>query len=392
MFKVVVAHRDDLVTSDAVRGVLDDCEAQLEGLVPCAGLLFSASFHDPHLIIAAVNKRFPGLELIGCTTDGEMSGQQGYREDTLVLTLFASDEVQISAGVGRNTSADPARAAEDAVSAASDGLVGPARLAITLPDGMTTKANEILTGLDAALGGVVPLLGGMSADQVVGSKDKFETFQFFGTEVLQDSAPVLLLGGPLLFSLGVRSGWSPLGEPATVTSADGQVLHQVDGRPAWELYQHYLGHITNEDLSGLGAYPLAVYEEDSDRFYLRVASGVDADTGAIQLLGEVPVNARVQITQAVRDDVIEGVSESVSDAIAQYPGERPAVAMLFSCTGRKLALGTKTREEVLRARDLLSLDVPICGFYTFGEISPLKVDGSSHYHNTTFVTLLLGVD
>ena len=104
------------------------------------------------------------------------------------------------------------------------------------------------------------------------------------------------------------------------------------------------------------------------------------------------MNARVQITQAVRDDVIEGVSESVSDAIAQYPGERPAVAMLFSCTGRKLALGTKTREEVLRARDLLSLDVPICGFYTFGEISPLKVDGSSHYHNTTFVTLLLGVD
>jgi hypothetical protein len=174
-----------------------------------------------------------------------------------------------------------------------------------------------------------------------------------------------------------------------VTRADGQDLHELDGRPALELYRHYLGDLV-EDLAGLRAYPLAIYEEGVERYYLRVASKADPETGSIRFLADIPEGAEVQITQAVRDEVISGVQRSVGSALEGYPGEAPEAAMLFSCTGRKIALGTRTREEISLARQSLPFPVPMCGFYTFGEIGPLSDHSGARYHNTTFVTLLLG--
>lgn len=86
-----------------------------------------------------------------------------------------------------------------------------------------------------------------------------------------------------------------------------------------------------------------------DRFYLRVAKDADPETGQITFLGEIPEGAQVQITQAIRDQVIDGVNQSVKRAWIDYPGRQPSIAMLFSSTGRGIVLGTKTGEEVRRA-------------------------------------------
>jgi hypothetical protein len=66
------------------------------------------------------------------------------------------------------------------------------------------------------------------------------------------------------------------------------------------------------------------------------------------------------------------------------------MAMMFSCTGRKIALGTKTREEVIKVKAAVEAAIPLSGFYTFGEIGPVSNCTRARYHNTTFVTLLLG--
>jgi hypothetical protein len=240
------------------------------------------------------------------------------------------------------------------------------------------------------LGLDVPVVGGMTADRVGGSKSTYSTYQFYGDRVLSDAVSTLIFSGPLVYSLGVESGWSPIGEKMTVTKSDNNILHELDGRPAFDLYAHYLGEVMRENLSGLGSYPLAVYEPGLERFYLRVARAADPDSGEVTFLGEIPEGAQVQITQAIRDQVIAGVSQSADKAMADYPGETPSVAMTFSCTGRKNALGTKTREEIANARDSLGGAIPMSGFYTFGEIGPVSDHTRARYHNTTFVTLLMG--
>jgi hypothetical protein len=200
----------------------------------------------------------------------------------------------------------------------------------------------------------------------------------------------MLFGGPLAWSLGVAGGWSPIGRTVTVTRAEGNVVHEFDHQPALDLFSHYLGHVTTENLSGLGSYPLAVYEDADDHFYLRVARSADPQSGSVEFLAEVPQGARVQLTQAVRDHVAEAAVRSIDQALETYPGGQPSLALLFSCTGRKIALGTRTAEEADACARRLGPGVAVSGFYTFGEIAPVAGDRPARYHNTTFISLLLG--
>lgn len=390
MFEAIVTYSDDIDTEDAISEILEGCDEQLKGRVPMAGLLFCGTEYDHKKVLERIYQRFPALQLIGCTTDGEMSSCGGFTEDAITLTLLCSDKIRISAGFGEKAGAEPKAAAAAAVNMARKGLEGDPVLAIVLPDGLTASAFQILEGFNEILGDNIPVVGGMSADRVAGAKDHYSTYQFMGNTVFTDAVPVLLFSGPLIYSLGVESGWTPIGEKMIVTRSEANVLYALDDKPAFELYVHYLGDVMKESMAGIGSYPLAVYEPGLDHYYLRVAKKADPDTGAITFLGEIPEGAKVQITQAVRDNVINGVSLSVQKALGNYRGDQPGVAMMFSCTGRKIALGTKAREEISRVRAGLKPGLPMTGVYTFGEIGPVSEHSRARYHNTTFVTLLLG--
>lgn len=390
MFKVVVSESDDIDTEDAVAELIESSDEQLEGLNPQAGIVFCGTEYEHDEVLELLSARFPDIQIIGCTTDGEMSDEGGFTEDAITLTLFCSDTISIAAGIGKGAGANPRQAAKEAVDMAKSNLDGEPKLAIVLPDGLTSSAYLVLDGFNKALGVDVPVVGGMSADRVAGSKTEYSTFQFHADKVYSDAVPVLLFSGPLLFSLGVESGWSPIGQKMTVTRSEDNILYELDGKPAYELYTHYLGEAMKESISGLGSYPLAVYEPDMEKFYLRVAKSADPDTGKVTFLGEIPQGSEVQITQAIRDQVINGVDQSVSKALESYPGKTPGAAMMFSCTGRKIALGTKTREEVEHVKEILPDSIPMSGFYTFGEIGPVSDHSRARYHNTTFITLLMG--
>ncbi len=390
MFDVVTAFSDEPDTARAIDEVLAQCRESSAVRAPDAGLLFCGSEFDHRRILARINETYPGIRLLGCTTDGEMSARGGLSEDGVSLTLVASDSVRIGAGLGSDVGADPVAAAAAAVSAAVADLQEAPSLALVFPDGLSCRPTRALDALNGLLGTGIPVVGGMSADRVGGDKHHYATLQFFGDRVVSDSLPVLLFGGPLAWSLGVESGWSPVGRPMTVTRAVDNVVHELDGRPALELFTHYLGDVIGESLSGLGSYPLAVYEEADEHFYLRVARAADPGSGAVEFLAEVPEGARVQITHAVRDDVADGVARSIDHALASYPGDAPALALLFSCTGRKIVLGTRAREEVATVAQRIGPGVALSGFYTFGELGPVVGYRPARYHNTTFISLLLG--
>jgi small ligand-binding sensory domain FIST len=87
--------------------------------------------------------------------------------------------------------------------------------------------------------------------------------------------------------------------------------------------------------------------------------------------------------------MIPSCTESLRKALAAYPGQKPAAALLFSCAGRKMIMGTKVPQETETVRRYLG-DIPFCGFYSYGEFGPLERGGRSLFHGTTFVTLLFG--
>jgi hypothetical protein len=364
-------------------------------------MLFAGIDHDFDIVLEQINAQWPGIALIGCTTDGEMSSHILFAEDSLALVLLAGDDFHAVSGVARSVSTDVAGSIRTGVNDAVQRLagrdtgdrqvngVGP-RLCITMPDGLTVSGSAALNALRAVLGDAVPIFGGTAGDQW-----RFKgTRQFHGTEVLYDSVPFLLFGEGVIFSCGVETGWRPIGREGRVTDVDGHVVRAIDGRPATEFYREFLG---NADITHLTEYPLAVTADDgqdTNSYYLRAPGRTDEATGCIHFLGDVPDGARVHITTTNRDQILAATRTSFQHALDDFPKDsggsgKPALALCISCAGRKQILGSRTQEEARIVSELLD-GVPAVGFYGYGEIARLAKDGISHYHNETFTTLLLG--
>ena len=176
------------------------------------------------------------------------------------------------------------------------------------------------------------------------------------------------------------------GKVGTVTNSKGPVVYEIDDQPAVEFYKRYLG----KHVAPRGENPLAVFEENHENYYLRAPMGYKMDEGSITFSADVPEGSIIQVTSAQRNDIIDASTSSIKQALNSYPGENPVVAVLISCAARKHLLGTKTELELLQFRQHVEAEFPICGFYSYGEISPFQSNTPTHYHNETLVTLLIG--
>jgi hypothetical protein len=162
---------------------------------------------------------------------------------------------------------------------------------------------------------------------------------------------------------------------------------EIDGRPALEFYERFLGAGQPP-----ASNPLAVFEEaGSDRFYLRTPMAYDRELGSIAFFGAIPDGATVQLTMAGTDEIFDGARASIAGALTRFPkGARPEGALLFSCATRKFLLGTRAGREIELVREFLGDSVPIGGIYCQGEIAPLAAADLTRFHNATMVSVLLG--
>ncbi len=381
MLMVAVAHSDDPDTTFACEELLEQSEASISGWEPAAAVLLAAIDYDHQQLLDAILGRWPELRLIGCTTDGEMSSVKGFQQDTASLVLFGGEDVGFYTSVGRGVSDSGAIVGAAAVQQAAANTEAEIKLCMAFPEALGTNGVEILSGIKSQLGNTVPVFGGLSADQWRFRK----TYQFFGHEVLTDSVSVLLFTGNIVTGHGIASGWQPVGRSGVVTKSVGSDVHEIDGAPALDFYRSYLG-----DKEPSSQYPLAIFV-DAGNYYLRAPSGqTDVDAGVVSFFADVPEGATVQMTEATRDDIVAATRFSMKTALSSYAGGKPAAALFVSCASRRQILGTKTGTEVQGAASCIAENLPYCGFYANGEIGPYSGSTVAHFHNETFVTLLIG--
>ncbi len=383
MLNVHVSH-SLLPDAEAAAGeLIDQCRSQLGDASMLAALLFVSSDMQVETILRVVRSAYPDAALVGCTTSGELSSAEGFCEGSAVLTAFSGDAIEVRAGVGRGTGADSHGAgAEAARMALSESKLDPC-FCLIFPDGLTSNCTAVVEGVKSVLGESFPIFGGAAADDW-----KFEkTNQFCGDETLSDSAPLLLFSGDIAFSFGCSHGWTPFTKQAQVTRSDGNVVYDFDGKPALEMYRHYVG----SDASPSAEYPLAVFtDQDSSDFYLRAGMAFDAEVGSISFAGDVPQSSWVQISKTDRDSIIKACENSLDTATKNFEAPNLEAALIFSCAARKEQLGTRTALEAKALGERLKAAVPVAGFYCYAEITPLVRNQPTFVHNETFVALLLG--
>ena len=387
MLKIAVAQSIELDTADALDEVFEQNNEKLGSLKPQAGILFVGIDHDFSLIIRKINERYPGIELIGCSTDGELSSVLGYTDDSITLMLFCSDQLQFKAGVAVGISKETSNLVKHEADSAKLQLGDVPSLCITTPSSLTASNDDIIKGLRLSLGKNFPIFGGAAGDQW-----RFkDTYQLCNKKVYTDAAPFLLIAGPLLYSFGIETGWIPIGKKALVTKSDSNVVYTIGKDSAIEFYQHHLGEsISLSEGGNFAEYPLAVFEEDNDSYYLR-SPIFESGVGSLRFPADVPQGSMVQITHSNRDKIVEATKISVNSSLVDYPGTKPMAALCFSCASRKQVLGTRVEEENDAFKKKFP-DIPVAGFYTYGEIGPLKKDQPTKFHNETFFSLIIGIE
>jgi hypothetical protein len=249
----------------------------------------------------------------------------------------------------------------------------------------------VLGELRAELGDGVPIVGGgATSEDPTADPSATSGLQLVNDQVIDGGIAILLFSGPLDFSIGVETGWRGVGPRATVTRITPGKLVEIDGRPAVEFFDRFIG-----TAPGQGppiANPLAVFASpDATDFYLRTATALDHATGEVRVFGAVPEGATIQLTVAATDDILDGARASVSDALTRYPaGATPDGALLYSCVVRRFLLGTRTGREMEAVRSIVGAATPVAGVYCMGEIAPFADGVLARFHNATMVSVLLG--
>ncbi|MBM2815770.1 MAG: hypothetical protein HW421_2532 [Ignavibacteria bacterium] len=382
---VAIAHSEDPETQFAMEEIIEKLKSKLNELVPKACIVFAGLDMEHQLILDSINAEWQNIKLIGCTSEGEISSDLLFAEGSIAVLMFDSDTIDFSVGLGRNNILDMEGACRNAVSEALQQTDKAPCLCIATPDFLFLSRDKIIKLLKNELGIGVPIFGGAATD-------KFQmktTYQFFGSEVLTNSLPILLFSGPLTYSYGVKSGNHPIGRNGRVTSSTNGILHEIDNKPAIDFYRSVMG---SNALPGIGS-PLAILGNDNCVLYHRGAMGIkDEGTGDITIHSDIAEGSEIQITVTERDNLIEGSIESTKYAIDNFPKDKEIkLALFFSCAGRKYLLGSRTREEIIHAKTMFHSDVQICGAYGYGGIAPLENDLENvSLSDGSFITLLLG--
>lgn len=264
-----------------------------------------------------------------------------------------------------------------------------ATLLMVFPDGMTVNGTQFLLGLQDTLGSSFPIIGGVAAD--LGQFK--ETWQIHDRQVFQGGATIVAFSGAITLSTAAKSGWIPVGSTLRANRVEnGNVCLEINGRPALDLYEEYLGPRAAEmpgvsvefPIGLVGGVPSTQRLSDDSILLLRAIKGVDRERRAIVFGGDLPEGAEIRMTTATKTDVIAGADEAGTRVANQLP--QASIALVFDCMARKVVLGPRYREELTRTFEKLG-DIPRIGFYTYGELSP--VQGVTMHHDETFTIALL---
>lgn len=359
-------------------------------LVPAAGkdavdpalvLYFGSRDHIASgSVLRQLKARFPDAQIVGCSTGGQIHAHDNIDDEiSAVAVQFAATRVRVAS---RSVmTAEKTRASARAI---AEELKAPDLAGIfILSDGLNVNGSELVAGITDIVGKDIPLTGGLAGD---GSQFEQTLLGVNDTPRSHLMAGIGFYGSRLRFGHGSAGGWDVFGPCRRITRSSGNILYDLDGEPALDLYERYLG----DEAAGLPStgllFPLQIFDPDQpDHKIVRTILGIDRERHSMTFAGEIPEGWHAQLMRGNFARLAQGAADAARQASTAI-GDQPAysgLALLISCIGRRLLMGQRTIDEVEAASAVLPAGFHRVGFYSYGEISPHAESGICELHNQT---------
>ena len=330
---------------------------------------------DP-VIYERIKEMFPVSNLVLCSSSGEISGTEvldntiSFTAIEFSSTVIKSSEVNIS---------DFADSFEAGKSLMENIIPDNLKFVLVISDGGLVNGSELVKGMNASKSDDVLIMGGLAGDAA-----RFEK-TVVGLNKLPSQGQIVALGfygDKIVLSHGSLGGWESFGLERTVTKSSANVLSEIDDKNVLDLYKNYLGKYADELPGSALLFPLAIKIDDSDEPIVRTILSIDENNSTMTFAGDIPEGSKVRFMKANFDRLIDAAS-GAAGACLDINSFTPKLALLISCVGRKLILGSRIDEEVEAVSEIFGKQTMLTGFYSYGEISPLKPFADCVLHNQT---------
>lgn len=342
----------------------------------------AASFGARPALMIELAAAYPRSAMIGCSTAGEID-QTEICDESITVAVVQFERTRVRQAEARIEITGDAYAA--GVRIAAELMSPELRAVIVLAPGTNVNGHALVTGLNARLPARVIVTGGLAGDG-----DRFGPTWVVASGRIepQHVVAVGLYGEHVRVSHGTGGGWDTRGGERMVTRSKGNVLYELDNRPALALYKELLGGDAGELPGSARRFPLALRAtQDDEHSVARTVIGIDEAAQSLTLAAEVPVGSVARLMQVDPDRVVQGAQAAGAAANARFEG--PVLCVAISCVGRRLVLGDRTIRETEATLEALPVGTAQVGFYSYGEIAP-HASGRCDLHNQMMTLTVLG--
>lgn len=326
----------------------------------------------------ALRAAAPNAALAGCSGAGEIVAAQVH-DGTLALTALKFERGARARGTS-TTLVDMADSFGAGVRLGAALAPAGLRHVLVWGTGVHINGSGLVDGLQETLPPGTSISGGLAGD----GGAFVETFTLGDAGSASDQlVAVGLYGDSLAIASSSFGGWVPFGPARRVTRCSHNVLYELDGERALNIYKRYLGEYASQlPASGL-LFPFELLRDDRESSgIIRTILGVDEEAGSLTLAGDCVEGGYLKLMHASTERLIDA-AERAARTLAPTSRGAPGLALLVSCVGRKLVMGDRVDEEVEAVASVLGDRAAVTGFYSYGEIAASEFIGDCRLHNQT---------
>lgn len=370
---------------------------KLGGAKPDFVIVFSSVSFEQEKLLQGVREATDNAPLIGCSDAGEITPEGSFQKSVVVMAI-KTDQLTFFTGLGKDIKKGDFQAGEAVAREVKEKAKEDLKVLVMLPDVLTGNGAAIMRGVLNVLGPHFPVVGGAAGDDFLFQK----TYQYKNEEVVSGAVAAVGLGGKFSMGIGVRHGWIPIGLPMKVTKSKGAVVYELDHRPAVSIYEDYFGkkaeELREEPLARMAiTYPLGIKVLDADEYLIRDPITVD-ENGAITCAAEIPEGSEIRLMIGSKEKAIEAAREAARKLMRDFADAqaKPKFVLMFNCIAREKLFSQKAKEEIQAVMEIIGKEVPLIGFYTYGEQAPVggkfskPEECNSKFYNETVVIFGVG--